>query len=75
MLEGYSVEELDFLRWAMESIQDNLGELGWRDYVLVLIVLGYLVESGLYVSILDESDLFDPLSVICRNKEGCEFAV
>jgi len=59
MVEGFSVEESGFLKWAMKTIQDFIDEeMTWRQYLLVLVVLEYLLETELYRYILDDELLF-----------------
>ena len=78
MLDGFSVEESEFLRWAMRATQDIIGEeMTWSQYLLVILVLNYCVESGLYRVIKNEEMLIDIRNIDreYRKRESCGFAV
>ena len=59
MVDGFSRNEVYFLGWAMYETKKELGrELSWREYLIVIWVLHYLIESGLYKYVTNRDRLF-----------------
>ena len=78
MLEGFSDEEYEFLRWMMGATQGIIGsEMSWAEYCLVLWVIQYCIETGLYRELMDERQLFaiSDIDREYRKREGVGIAV